>query len=744
MTRPSSTSDVAAARPAGGLAPGPVLSREFKAAFKLALSVVLVFGIAMKMNWDRPYWGALAVLMCSFTASGDSLNKGLLRISGTLVAVIFTLALVGLAAQDRWLFLGLLTFWLLVCGYFQTGGTRGYFWTCAGFTAGILALSGGLEPAVSFHAVMLRAQETVLGVVVFSLVSFLLWPVSSRDAFEKAVGDVLDAEARATDYLTRLMAGDLEDGTTDKIRAGAAPVLARLPAMLDGAAADSAEVRRKGRSWRRVIRALHDIREAMERWHASLSDVRDLDLAALLPGRAEFAAEIRWRLRAARATLQGQAPGRSPAAADPGLDHDRLDMLSLFDRAALVSCTDQMRRLDRLSASLLSDTETAQDAAKDAEPALVSAPSKSAPVFDPDRFLYAMRVFFAVWMAILLGIYVPGLPGTAMIVILTGSISLTIAMMPQLSPLIVQAPVVKGMFFAAFLYMTVLPHLSGFMQLGFVLFLAVFGAAYRFPAATAPLDRVVWLAMLVVGLSLNNQQTYSFLFTADLLLPLVFVIWLVAVSGYFPVSIQPQDRFRAQLKRFFRSCSFLVGDSQWSRQLPASPLMRLKERFHISEVDAIPSKMLLFCNGVQARIGLETEPSAQSLVGTLQGLRRRLLEVHAARAEIRPFSERLPDALREELGSWRVVLHDLFERLSADPRALKGADLAGRLDARVRHLEAGVENLLNDSSGAALEGDDALRLYRLLAALRDMSQSLVAFEEQTEAFAWERLRESRF
>ncbi len=154
--------------------------------------------------------------------------------------------------------------------------------------------------------------------------------------------------------------------------------------------------------------------------------------------------------------------------------------------------------------------------------------------------------------------------------------------------------------------------------------------------------------------------------------------------------------------------------------------------------------MLSYCGGVQARIGAETQPSAQSLVGTLQGLRRRLLEVHAARAEIRPFSERLPDALREELTSWRVVLHDLFGRLSEDPRALKGADLAGRLDAKVRHLEASVETALNDSSSGALESADALRLYRLLAALRDISVSLVAFEDQAEAFRWDRLRESRF
>ncbi len=39
-----------------------------------------------------------------------------------------------------------------------------------------------------------------------------------------------------------------------------------------------------------------------------------------------------------------------------------------------------------------------------------------------------------------------------------------------------------------------------------------------------------------------------------------------------------------------------------------------------------------------------------------------------------------------------------------------------------------------------IETEHALRLYRLLAALIDMSVSLIRFRQQAEGFAWNRLR----
>ena len=82
-----------------------VLSDRFKAAFKTALAMVLAYGVALSMDWDHAYWAGFAVAFCTLSTFGESLNKGLLRLSGTLLGSLAAVTLVALFAQDRWLFL---------------------------------------------------------------------------------------------------------------------------------------------------------------------------------------------------------------------------------------------------------------------------------------------------------------------------------------------------------------------------------------------------------------------------------------------------------------------------------------------------------------------------------------------------------------------------------------------------------------------------------------------------------------
>ena len=61
-----------------------VLSDRVKTAIKTALATVLAYGVALSMDWENAYWAAFAVAFCTLSTVGESLNKGLLRLSGTL------------------------------------------------------------------------------------------------------------------------------------------------------------------------------------------------------------------------------------------------------------------------------------------------------------------------------------------------------------------------------------------------------------------------------------------------------------------------------------------------------------------------------------------------------------------------------------------------------------------------------------------------------------------------------------
>src|SRR5215470_459582 len=82
-----------------------MLSDRVKTAIKTALATVLAYGVALSMDWENAYWAAFAVAFCTLSTVGESLNKGLLRLCGTLLGSLAAVTLIALFPQDRWLFL---------------------------------------------------------------------------------------------------------------------------------------------------------------------------------------------------------------------------------------------------------------------------------------------------------------------------------------------------------------------------------------------------------------------------------------------------------------------------------------------------------------------------------------------------------------------------------------------------------------------------------------------------------------
>jgi uncharacterized membrane protein YccC len=72
------------------------LSIRFKESFKTALAMTIAYGIALGMDWDKPYWAGFAVAFISLATVGQSLNKAALRLLGTLVAIVVALTLIAL------------------------------------------------------------------------------------------------------------------------------------------------------------------------------------------------------------------------------------------------------------------------------------------------------------------------------------------------------------------------------------------------------------------------------------------------------------------------------------------------------------------------------------------------------------------------------------------------------------------------------------------------------------------------
>ena len=78
------------------------LSTRTKEAIKAGLAMAIAYGIALAMNWPKPHWAGIAVAIVSLSIVGQSLNKGVMRLLGTLVGAVAALTFVALFPQARW------------------------------------------------------------------------------------------------------------------------------------------------------------------------------------------------------------------------------------------------------------------------------------------------------------------------------------------------------------------------------------------------------------------------------------------------------------------------------------------------------------------------------------------------------------------------------------------------------------------------------------------------------------------
>jgi uncharacterized membrane protein YccC len=122
------------------------LSTRTKEAIKTGLAMTIAYGIALHMDWEKPYWAGFAVAMISLATAGQSLNKSALRMLGTLVTTVVALIFIALFAQDRWLFMLFLSAYVGFCTYMMAGKKHQYFWHVCGFVCVVICMDAGPNP----------------------------------------------------------------------------------------------------------------------------------------------------------------------------------------------------------------------------------------------------------------------------------------------------------------------------------------------------------------------------------------------------------------------------------------------------------------------------------------------------------------------------------------------------------------------------------------------------------------------
>ena len=714
-----------------------------KEPFKVALAMVIAYGIALSMNWANPYWAGFAVAFVSLATVGQSFNKAAMRMFGTLVGAVAALTLIALFPQERWLFMLSLSVYVGFCTYMMCGAKQQYFWNVSGFVCVLICMTGGADPVNAFEIAILRTEETGLGILVYSLVSILLWPTSSRTGFFATADSLTAAQQQLYRSCFALMQGRGDIPQVAKLKGQLLPVQARFNQLLDAAETDTYDVWELRKQWRCYQGQALKLTEMIERWREGICEIQSFDLPKLLPGLEAFNTELEMRFVQIERMLAGQEPEQKPLVIDLDLDKVAVSGLSHFERAALVVARSRLQKIEQLTREQF---ETVYDIKgfELAAPLLkTTTVSRILSLPDPDRMLAVIRVMLTMWLAYLALIYVDSVPGGGGFVTMATVMGMISASMPQFSITKMFVPVAMSMVFASLVYIFVLPKLSSFIGLGPLLFVVTFAIGYLFAAPQQMLSKIFGLAMFVSIASISNQQSYSFMVVATNVLLWSLVLLLVAMTAYFPITLHPEKSFLRLLGRYFRSCNYLLSGMHRDLQHHETGLGRWRKAFHLREISSLPAKLGPWAKFLDYKVLSGTSPQqVQGIVTSLQELTGRIRELHEEHSS--PQTPFLAQELREEVLSWRLSAQNAFAQLESDPVSGDRETFHTRLDEIMGRLEARIKETLDRAAEGQVSARDGENLYRLLGAYRGVSESMVRYAGSADAIQWEPWREERF
>jgi len=718
------------------------LSRKTKEAIKTATAMTLAYGGALSMGWDKPMYAGLVVSLMSLETIGQSLNKASMRMFGTLAAAALALTILSFFAQAPWLLMVWLSLVVGYCAYMACGTKQQYFWTVCGFTCVIFTVSGGDDSAQTFHTVMVRLQETGLGILVYSLVSLFLWPVHSEGNLLAAAGKLAATQQQLFQSYLDVMKGEQPAASLQELRTQESQLQARMGQMLEAAESDSHAIAEQKPVWERYRLLTVGFAASLDRWKESLADARSLDLGRMMPHLSAVVTELDGRLAQVARMMGGHKPERSPADMDLSMDKAAVATLSPFNKASLVLFRAHLKQLDTQTRDLFDVVSEIKQFGPPAAVAETGRPPRAPFVLDPDRMTGVVRVMASLWLAYLAVVYVNGMPGGPEFVIITGSFVMALVAMPQVSVWKISVPLAMGVLCAAIVYLLVMPRLSSFLGLGTVLFVVTFGYCYLFADPRKALGKALGLAMLAAVTSIANQQSYNFMTVATMALIFPFCFLLLSVTAHIPFSPRPEKAFLRLLVRFFRSYEYLLSAVQRDPKQPVTRWARRRQAYHAHDVATLPAKLRLWARFINlSELPGTSAEHLQVLQSGLQRLAERMQEL--LEEQRKPQSPFLRQKLGEDVRVWyraaEQAVHALCEGAAGEQERLR----AGLVDVMHR-LETRIAEVINEVPHGQLGPQDGENFCRLLGVYRGLSETIVELAGTADVIDWRVWQEERF
>ena len=725
---------------------------------------MLTYGVALSAGWEKPLWAGIAVIVASQASIGQSVARGAMRVVGTALGVLVAWFVFMLFPQDRWMLMGSLSVWVGLCVYLMQESRNQYFWQVAAFTSLIMWMFAGSDFSASFDKGIERAIETALGVIIYTLIALLVWPIRSHSALDVAVTDLLRAQKDLAEACFSRLQQRSSDYPLTKLQISLLEANAKLDGLLRDATVDSYEVWESRGAWSRYTQQARELSSSLMRLSDGLDSLRGLDMHRLLPGLAGFAARIEQRLGAAERLMAGERVNYDSSPIDLLPDPEALRELSTFDVAALLQAKNQLLALDSGTRDLLARMHNIVefDSTSKVQSTVDRGSWSDFLMPDPERLVRVVRVMMGLWLTFLAYLYVPGLPGGQMPVMLVGVLCICLALLPPLPIIIVSSFIIIAMIMAGFVYFFIVIDLTNFYELALLIFFWNFLLYYLFSTEKLQPVRVIVLLFTQIVFGVQNVQSYSFGGYLTLGVVCLITLFIISIVENLPFSNRPERVFARGLFRFFHSSAYLMSPPRGVEAGWRGWFANWNRCYHQHIIKRMPRQLAVAAKNVRFRQDLDMqEKQLHQMVNLVRLISDQILTLNDTRGRLT--SSVPPGDLQKALDAWQCWGQGIMYRLAEGSPAiapnsagangerqvdrtpaLEPESLRSRKRFVLRNVEEAVAQYLpqQETSTSIIPG--VVLSLNTLGVARHLSDSLEDFADLVAQVDWERFLEARF
>ena len=722
-------------------------------ALKTCLALVVGYGLAFLLNFSASTT-AITVLVLNTRYLGSSVDKGVLRITGTLAGAVIALFLIGFLAQERFLFIFVVAVLNAFLFYMMQGSRYPYSWFVCAMTILIVGFGSVENPDNIFHSAVSRVSGVILGIISSLLVHGLLRPSRAGDDFEKQLRNILHEasellELKYSDYIL-----DRSDANQIvKIERNIISGLPKLKSTLNAAAYDTGRFSRFLKSYNVLItqtdslvnliyvisqtfkncytypslkfniqksQAFSEIMELITSYTRKL--VSDCDLSrdgTIVNDDSAFQAEFQTKLDSLTEEFKSQ-----------GLDPE--STLAFFIMRTKLE--ELASLIIKIRSILLSVESPGKSEIFNASQPEIFEIEESFSITSP-RFMKAITSALMIMLASIIWITTDWPLGYSSFLLFVWIISYV----NIVSPAVPTKPILSGFIWAAavgsVMYFLLMPQLDNYQQLAPLIILMFFPFCYKMnnPSPLISVWGMIASVLLVMFANISEVQTYSFSTYVNTFIGtgggLLIGLVILSIFSYR----RPEKEFKKQMILFFGSCEEML--KQLDKHKPWTPKGRSILFSGRKELINHIKNTILWAGALNyERTPDNDKTKVESLLSSLEDITFRLDSLEQARQEFKDESS---------ITSLRKKWTDMHQGLNQEFKMLKDSISKGEqvpdfpdISELVKQISEDLKEIRKREGADKNLSELAVRILLVAGFYQSLAASLAECREQVNRLNW--------